>query len=110
MKRRHPPPRIARRHHGRDHGRSRRADRVVRIFGVHAAAAALANPRRTIRAVYATPNAAGRLTAPLRPGLREIQTVTPKDLDQMLGEDTVHQGILVEAEPLPTLALEDLPE
>jgi 23S rRNA (guanosine2251-2'-O)-methyltransferase len=36
--------------------------------------------------------------------------VTPKDLDRMLGEDTVHQGILVEADPLPALALDDLPD
>lgn len=38
----------------------------------------------------------------------ELRTVTPRDLDRMLGEDTVHQGILVEAEPLDDLAIGDL--
>jgi 23S rRNA (guanosine2251-2'-O)-methyltransferase len=82
---------------------------VVRIFGLHAATAALANPRRVIRAIHITPNAAQRLGA-VEPDLNrpEPQVVTPKDLDRMLGEDTVHQGVLIEAEPLPEASLDDL--
>ncbi|WP_088343188.1 MULTISPECIES: RNA methyltransferase [Rhodomicrobium] len=90
-------------------GRGRADDGVIRIYGLHAAEAALANPRRAIRKVYATPNAAQRIAA-IRPDLRNIESVTPKDLDRKLGEDTVHQGILVEAEPLPDLTLDDLPD
>lgn len=85
-------------------------DGVVRIYGVHAAEAALANPRRTIRAVYATPNAGQRLAAIQGADLREMRSVTPKELDRMLGAETVHQGILLEAEPLPDLSLDDLPD
>lgn len=73
----------------------------VRIFGLHAALAALVNPGRTIHAVYATANAAQRITEMGASERAAINTVTPKDLDRMLDETTVHQGILVEAAPLP---------
>ncbi len=100
--RRHKPQeRDAWARHGRERERGRNTSDTVRIYGLHAAEAALANPRRTIRAVYATPNAAQRVAA-LTGGKRPtVHDVTPKDLDRMLGEDTVHQGILVEAAPLP---------
>jgi 23S rRNA (guanosine2251-2'-O)-methyltransferase len=73
----------------------------IRIYGVHAAKAALANSHRVIHAIYATPNAA-QWIAEVRQGRGPaIKTVTPKDLDRMLGHETVHQGVLVEAAPLP---------
>lgn len=91
--------------------RARRPDRssgVVRIYGIHAAEAALANPRRTIRAIHATANAAQRIAHLLGGKPPEFRAVTPKDLDRMLGEDTVHQGILIETDPLDEPAIEDL--
>ncbi len=98
--RRHKPQeRNSRARHGRE-GRRDTPD-TVRIYGLHAAEAALANPRRTIRAVYATPNAAQRVAAVTVGKGPAIRDVTPKDLGRMLGEETVHQGILVEAAPLP---------
>jgi 23S rRNA (guanosine2251-2'-O)-methyltransferase len=84
------------------------ADDIVRIYGLHAAEHALANERREIRAIYATPNAAQRLAAMPRRGLPEITQVTPRDLDRMLGSETVHQGVLVEAATLPEPSLEAL--
>jgi 23S rRNA (guanosine2251-2'-O)-methyltransferase len=36
------------------------------------------------------------------------EAATPKDLDRRLGEDAVHQGVLIEAEPLPAVDIEDL--
>ncbi len=91
-------------------GKSRAGDEPLRIYGVHAASAALANPQRTIQAIYATPNAAQRLLARPLSGLPEPVTVSPKDLDRKLGAETVHQGILIEADPLPQLTLSDLPD
>ncbi len=91
-------------------GQAREVSDKVRIYGVHAAEAALANPARQITAIHATPNAAQRVAAMARPGLPEITPATPKDLDRMLGADTVHQGILIEAAPLPELSLTDLPD
>lgn len=89
-------------------GRPDRNAGILRIYGVHAVEAALANPRRKIRAIHATANAAQRIEHLLRGKLPEIRAVSPKDLDRMLGEDTVHQGILIEAEPLDEPAIEDL--
>ncbi len=87
-----------------------RASGVMRIYGAHAVDAAIANPRRKIKVVHATANAMQRLDQ-ARGGKRpEIRIVSPKDLDRMLGEDTVHQGILIEAEPLDEPALGDLGE
>ena len=108
--------------HPKDHGRRpaspgpdrRRAGpgsaETVRLYGLHAAEAALANPRRRILAVHATPNAAQRLGLTAAPGKAQLHAVTPRDLDRMLGEGSVHQGILVEAEPLPDLDIGGLAE
>ena len=93
--------------------RSNRPDRsagVLRIYGAHAVEAALANPRRNIRAIHATVNAAQRIEHLLGGKWPDIRTVSPKDLDRMLGEDTVHQGILIEAEPLDEPAIDELGE
>jgi 23S rRNA (guanosine2251-2'-O)-methyltransferase len=109
MKHRNAPAKAGHRNQQRP-GRGRHDAGLVRIFGIHAATAALANPRRTIRAVHATPNAAARVVLDPRRGPKEIRQVTPRDLDRMLGDNAVHQGILVEADPLPPLALGDLPE
>jgi len=79
----------------------------VRIYGLHAAQAALANPQREIYQICATPNAAQRLAAPSRSGLPAVTEAAPKDLDRMLGGDTVHQGVLVEASPLPERSISD---
>jgi 23S rRNA (guanosine2251-2'-O)-methyltransferase len=95
---------------GARQGKQRRDADHVRIYGLHAAEAALANPRREIRHIHATPNAAQRLAAVLRPGHPEITPVIPRDLDRMLSGDSVHQGVLVEAEALPDPGLAGLPE
>ena len=94
-------------------GFERRGDRgadgdLVQIFGIHAVKAALGNPRRTIRRLYLTDNAERRLHAALVARQIPHERVLPKDLDRRLGADTVHQGALAEAEPLPEPTLEEL--
>jgi 23S rRNA (guanosine2251-2'-O)-methyltransferase len=107
--RRHPPSRSR---WQRDKNRSGRAaredDGALLIYGIHAVEAALANPRRTIGKLLLTDNAERRLQALL--ASREVahERVLPKDLDRRLGPDTVHQGALLETEPLVEPALEDL--
>jgi 23S rRNA (guanosine2251-2'-O)-methyltransferase len=88
----------------------RRQGDLVRIYGAHAVEAALRNPAREVRRIYASENAAQRLGALPRTGLPNVTILPPKDLDRMLGGDSVHQGVMIEAEPLPALALQDLPE
>jgi 23S rRNA (guanosine2251-2'-O)-methyltransferase len=80
---------------------------VLRIYGLHAVEAALANPKRRVIAVYATPNATQRLDLKPVAG-RLLHSLTPRDLDRMLGADTVHQGVMIEAEPLAEPGIADL--
>jgi 23S rRNA (guanosine2251-2'-O)-methyltransferase len=79
------------------------------LFGSHSAVAALANPRRRIRRVLVTRNAAERLAAALglAPSLVP-EIVEPRTLDRLTGPDAVHQGIVVEADPLPQPRLDQI--
>ena len=81
---------------------------VAILYGWHTVAAALANPRRTIRKIFATENAAHRLASeglalPVAP-----EIVRPEAIATRLSPDAVHQGLLVEADPLPALDIEDI--
>jgi 23S rRNA (guanosine2251-2'-O)-methyltransferase len=87
-------------------GRPPHSERV-RLFGLHAVEAALANPRREVVRVLATENAAHRLQPLLAARGIAPEPASPKDLDRLLGADTVHQGVLLEAEPLSPLSLDD---
>lgn len=83
-------------------------DGLVRLFGSHAVEAALANPQRRLRRLLATENAERRLADAIAARGVAIDRATPGDLDHLLGADTVHQGLLLEAEPLPEPTLADL--
>lgn len=79
------------------------------LYGYHAVAAALSNPRRVLRRIVLTQGAAGRLAEALaRRAGPEPQIVEPRELDKRLGADAVHQGMLVEAEFLPEPSLQSL--
>ena len=85
-------------------------DGLVRLFGTHAVEAALSNPKRRIKRLLATENAERRIETILATRSVEIDRATPTDLDRLLGADTVHQGLMLEAEPLIEPTLEDLME
>src|ERR1051325_3259941 len=81
---------------------------VAILYGWHTVAAALANPRRTVRKIIATENASRRLAdegiaLPVPP-----EIVRPDAIAARLSPDAVHNGLLVEADPLLALELEDL--
>jgi 23S rRNA (guanosine2251-2'-O)-methyltransferase len=78
------------------------------LFGLHAVEAALANPNRTPIRVLATENAAHRLGPLLAKRGVKPESATPKDLDRLLGPDAVHQGVLLEAEPLPPVTFDEI--
>ena len=88
-------------HQPKRHRTAGAEDRQTLIFGIHAVEAALANPQRKVRRLSLTDNAEIRL----RPALAERKVTheraLPRDLDRRLGADTVHQGALLETEPLP---------
>src|SRR5215467_7303151 len=89
--------------------RRQAADGPAILYGWHTVKAALENPGRRIRRLYATENAARRLAddgvaLPVTPEL-----VRPDAIAARLGPDAVHQGLLAEADPLPSPGLEELP-
>ena len=89
---------------------TRRDDEHVRLFGTHAVAAALANPRRPVKRLCLTENAERRLAAEVAARHTEVERMSPRDLDRLLGPDTVHQGAMLETEALPEPELADLAE
>lgn len=82
----------------------------VRLFGIHAVEAALHNSARPILRLQLTDNAENRLAEVLKSRAARHERVQPRDLDRILGADTVHQGALLETEPLPEASLEELAE
>jgi 23S rRNA (guanosine2251-2'-O)-methyltransferase len=97
---------------GSGNARFRRPDAVsnglVMLYGWHTVTAALANPARHIRTLLATENAIRRLaeegiTLPMAPDV-----VRPDALAARLTPDAVHQGLIAEADPLPSPEIEDL--
>lgn len=80
------------------------------LYGIHTAEAALRNPARSILTVFHTKNAGDRLAPLIEKHVSVSTLVTPDALAAKLGRDTVHQGILVEASPLPEPDLGDLLE
>ena len=86
----------------------RAGDGAVILYGWHTVKAALDNPARRIRRLYATENAARRLAAdgvapPVAP-----EVVRPDAIARRLGPDAVHNGLLAEADPLASPELEDV--
>ena len=78
------------------------------LYGWHTVKAALENPARRIRRLYATPNAARRLAEDGVALAVEPELVRPDAIARRLGPDAVHNGLLAEAEPLPSPELEEL--
>ena len=85
------------------------SDGPVILYGWHTVAAALANPERQIRKLYLTENAAKRLADENIATRVTPEIVRPGDIDRQLTPDSVHQGLLAEADPLPSPDLDALP-
>ena len=89
--------------------RTRPEHELVVLFGWHSVTAALANPRREIRKLWLTENAARRLAAS---GIKlppNGEIVRPHEIATKLPPDAVHQGLLAESCPLPPLSLDAVP-
>ena len=95
-------------HQPKRHRTAGAEDRQTLIFGIHAVEAALANPRRKLRRLSLTDNAEIRLRPALAARQATHERALPRDLDRRLGADTVHQGALLETEPLPEPDLHEL--
>jgi 23S rRNA (guanosine2251-2'-O)-methyltransferase len=84
-----------------------REDRV-QLFGIHAVEAALGNPARPVFSIRVSGNSAHRLAPLIAKRNLTVEPVLPKDLDRQLGPDTVHQGVLLNAGPLPDRGFDDI--
>lgn len=91
------------------HERRDSGDEPVILYGWHTVTAALANPERQIRKLWLTENAARRLAEEHIATKIAPEIVRPAQIDQRLGPDSVHQGMLAEADPLPSPDIDTLP-
>ena len=84
------------------------SDAPVILYGWHTVTAALANPERQIRKLFLTENSARRLADENIDTRVPPEIVRPQTIDHRLGPDAVHQGLLAEADPLPSPGIDDL--
>ena len=84
------------------------SDGPVILYGWHTVSMALANPKRRIRKLLLTENAARRLAEENIATRITPEIVRPVEIDRLLSADAVHQGLYVEANPLPSPDLETL--
>jgi 23S rRNA (guanosine2251-2'-O)-methyltransferase len=84
------------------------SDGPVILYGWHTVSMALANPARQIRKLTLTENAAKRLADENIETRITPEIVRPQEIDRLLSPDAVHQGLLAEADPLPSPDIEAL--
>ena len=83
-------------------------DGPVILYGWHTVTMALQNPQRQIRKLTLTENAARRLADENIETRITPEIVRPQEIDRLLSPDAVHQGLLAEADPLPSPDIETL--
>ena len=95
---------------GRGSGRAGQGQ--VRLWGHHAVEAALSNPERVHRKLWATREAVAALANNVGgelPGDFPVEWAAPADLARLVARDAPHQGLVLDCAPLEELALDDLP-
>lgn len=85
-----------------------RATELTVLFGYHPVREALRMRRRKLLTLFATEAAATRLQPEIAEAGLPITIVEASLLDAQLGRDAVHQGLLLEARPLPALDIADI--
>lgn len=82
---------------------------LIRLYGLHTVRAALDNPVRKIHKMYITKNALSRLEIGDAEALGfPVEITEPRQIDKITGSDAVHQGVVIEAEPLKAKRLSQL--
>lgn len=106
-----PQPRTNRARHTRPYDRREAAfeeNGDVWIWGMHACAAVLANPKRRIREAVLTRNAAQRLGLDPEAPPAYAKLLEPREIDHRLPEGAVHQGAGLRCAPLDPLEISDV--
>lgn len=93
---------------GRGSG-TRGAPGNVRLWGRHAVEAALMNPARRHRKLWATREAIASLSGELPPDFT-VEYADVADLARLVARDAPHQGLVLECDPLEGLLLDELLE
>lgn len=92
-----------------DYGRTEKRENDRLLYGIHAVRAAFHNPDRVIRQIWTTENAFKQIQEDLDEKRHPIPiTMERKEIDRKLPAHTVHQGLVIEAEPLEEIFLSDL--
>ena len=92
---------------GRERAFGPSSDLVI-LYGWHPVTLALLNPKRRIRKLYTTENAAHRLTEEgIKPQVTP-EIVRSDFIASRLSADAVHQGLMAEADPLPAPDIDTL--
>lgn len=84
----------------------------VRLFGFHGVSAALKNKNRVCRKLLGTRNALNRINdevIALDSLNIAVEEVSAKDISRQLAPDNVHNGIMLIAEPLEEVRLDEIP-
>lgn len=84
------------------------AEGPVLLYGLHTIEAAFRNRDRKRHRLLATENAQRRLAERGIAFDVPVETVNPRQLDHLVGRDAVHQGAVLEADPLPAFGARDL--
>ena len=88
-------------------GSGRAGAGAVRLWGRHAVEAALKNPERRHRKLWATREGIASLDGEL-PADFPVEYAQGADLARLVARDAPHQGLVLECEPLPDLFLDDV--
>jgi 23S rRNA (guanosine2251-2'-O)-methyltransferase len=78
------------------------------LYGFHAVREALLAKKRKLLALYATQSAAARLAGEAAAAGLTPRVVEPKELSRRLGDESVHQGVMLEARPLAPIDLSEI--
>ncbi|MXO58554.1 23S rRNA (guanosine(2251)-2'-O)-methyltransferase RlmB [Altererythrobacter salegens] len=97
--------RAGRNQHGRGSGRATQGN--VRLWGRHAVEAALMNPARQHRKLWATREGVASLDGEL-PADFPVEYADVTDLARLVARDAPHQGLVLECEPLEDIHLEEI--
>ena len=99
------PSRAGRMQGGRGSGRA--STGAVRLWGRHAVEAALLNPERRHRKLWATREGIASLDGEL-PADFPVEYAQAADLARLVARDAPHQGLVLECDPLPDIFLADV--
>ncbi|MEN9682744.1 MAG: hypothetical protein RLZZ427_495 [Pseudomonadota bacterium] len=88
-------------------GSGRASTGAVRLWGRHAVEAALKNPERRHRKLWATREGIASLDGEL-PADFQLEYASPADLARLVARDAPHQGLVLECDGLEDIFLEDV--